>query len=73
MDRVEKARDMGLTTREQEVWQLLGRGCSNKEIANALDIAPRTAEVHVISVLRKTGARNRTVAGLLYHGVELES
>jgi DNA-binding NarL/FixJ family response regulator len=51
-----------LTTREQEVLQLLARGKSNKEIASTLVITERTAKFHVAAILRKLGAANRTEA-----------
>ncbi len=51
-----------LTARELEVLQLMGRGCSNHEIADKLVIAPRTAKVHVQNILGKLGATNRTEA-----------
>ena len=44
-----------LTAREQEVLGLLGRGCSDREVAAALVISRKTVEKHVGAVLRKTG------------------
>ncbi len=54
-----------LTAREQEVFVLLGRGCSNREIADELVISVRTAETHVERVLQKLGLDNRSQAMLL--------
>jgi DNA-binding NarL/FixJ family response regulator len=51
-----------LTARELEVLRLLGQGSSNDQIAAALQIAPRTAKVHVQNILGKLGAANRTEA-----------
>lgn len=51
-----------LTARELEVLRLLGQGHSNDQIAAALQIAPRTAKVHVQNILGKLGAANRTEA-----------
>jgi len=49
----------GLTRREREVADLVARGLSNKEIANTLVIAQRTAETHVEHVLTKLGFTSR--------------
>ncbi|MGW4646856.1 ATP-binding protein [Kitasatospora sp. NPDC004289] len=45
-----------LSPREREVARLLGDGATNKEIAAALFLSPRTVEQHVARVLRKLGA-----------------
>lgn len=39
---------------------LIADGMTNKEIASALFIAPRTAETHVDHILSKLGVANRT-------------
>ncbi len=52
----------GLTTREQEVLQLLVAGHSNPEIAAALCIGRGTVRNHVSTILGKLGARSRTEA-----------
>jgi len=49
-----------LTAREREVRALVARGLPDKQIAARLGISPKTVEKHVGTVLRKTGARNRT-------------
>jgi HD-GYP domain-containing protein (c-di-GMP phosphodiesterase class II) len=54
----------GLTRREVEVLRLLARGASNKEIARALVISPKTAGNHVEHIYLKTGARSRAAASL---------
>jgi two-component system, NarL family, nitrate/nitrite response regulator NarL len=53
-----------LTLRQLEVIQMLGRGCSNKEIARALDVAERTVKAHVSAVFEALNVRNRTQAVL---------
>ena len=52
----------GLSPREVEVLRLIPQGRSNAAIADALGIAPGTVARHVTSILRKTGAANRTEA-----------
>ncbi len=48
-----------LTTRERQVLRLIARGYAYKHIARELDIAPKTVESHVSSVLRKLQLANR--------------
>jgi DNA-binding CsgD family transcriptional regulator len=52
----------GLTGRELEVLRLVAAGQSNREIATALFISPKTASVHVSNILAKLGAASRTEA-----------
>jgi len=55
----------GLTGREREVLRLLVAGRSNREIAAALFIAPKTASVHVSNILGKLGASSRGEAAAM--------
>jgi DNA-binding CsgD family transcriptional regulator len=48
-----------LTSREFEVARLIGEGMTNAEIADALDIATKTASSHVEHILAKLGASRR--------------
>jgi DNA-binding CsgD family transcriptional regulator len=56
------ADELGLTPREREVLNLLALGMSDKEIADALYISPRTAMTHVGNILSKLGVNKRTLA-----------
>ncbi|GAA2535352.1 DNA-binding response regulator [Winogradskya humida] len=49
----------GLTSRETEVLTLIGRGHSNQEIADQLNIAVKTVKAHITHLLSKTYARDR--------------
>jgi ATP/maltotriose-dependent transcriptional regulator MalT len=51
-----------LTSREAEVFALLTKGASNRQIARALFISERTVAVHVSRIFDKLGVRNRTEA-----------
>jgi non-specific serine/threonine protein kinase len=48
-----------LSEREREVVQLVTRGLSNREIANELVVARKTAEAHIGHILTKLGLTNR--------------
>lgn len=54
-----------LTERETEVLQLLCEGLANKEIARRIDLQEVTVKLHVKTLYRKIGARNRTHAAML--------
>ncbi len=65
-DSTELGRGLTLTPREREVARLITYGLTNVELAGHLSISPRTAAVHVSSILRKLGVTSRTeVAGAL--------
>ena len=49
-----------LTRREREIAELVAQGMTNKEIANQLFIAERTAESHVEHLRNKLGVRSRS-------------
>jgi DNA-binding NarL/FixJ family response regulator len=51
-----------LTPRENEVYQLLLAGDTNKEIARQMDISEVTVKMHLQKVYEKLGARNRADA-----------
>jgi predicted ATPase/DNA-binding NarL/FixJ family response regulator len=58
----QRAKALGLTKRERQVLELLVRGAADKEIADELSIAPRTAMTHVSNILAKLGVNRRTAA-----------
>jgi DNA-binding NarL/FixJ family response regulator len=51
-----------LTEREREVLALLTRGCTNRQIAEALLITPNTVKKHVDHILQKLNVNNRAAA-----------
>lgn len=51
-----------LTTRELEVFELLAKGLSNRDIAGVLGISSHTAKFHVAQILAKVGAATRAEA-----------
>jgi DNA-binding CsgD family transcriptional regulator len=52
----------GLTGREVEILRLVASGATNRQVADALTISPRTVNTHITSILNKTGCENRTAA-----------
>jgi DNA-binding CsgD family transcriptional regulator len=51
-----------LTPRELEVFELLGKGLSNRDIGGVLGISAHTAKYHVARILAKVGAATRAEA-----------
>ena len=51
-----------LTARELEVYELLGKGLSNRDIAGVLGISAHTAKYHVGQILAKVSAATRAEA-----------
>jgi two-component system, NarL family, nitrate/nitrite response regulator NarL len=54
-----------LTRREEEILSILGKGRSNKEIGNKLDLSEKTVKHHVTNILQKLQVRNRVEAALV--------
>lgn len=55
-----------LTSREIEVLRFLAEGRTDREIALALTISPRTVETHVGAILHKLGVKSRAEAARHY-------
>jgi DNA-binding CsgD family transcriptional regulator len=63
--------ELGLTSRERDVLGLLAEGRTDRQIAEALFISPRTVAMHVSSVLTKLGVPNRGGAAAVAHRLHL--
>ncbi len=53
---------MGLTRREQQLVEMIGRSLTNKEIAVTLGLSEQTIKNHIHRMLRKLGASDRLAA-----------
>jgi two-component system nitrate/nitrite response regulator NarL len=61
-----------LTSREQQVLELVEQGLKNKEIAQELGIRPGTVKIHLKHIFEKTGVRGRyglALSGLRERGL----
>ena len=69
--RVPLSPSIQLTPRELETIQLLAAGLSNKEIARALSVSPRTVNFHLDNLYSKLGVSSRTEAAMyaVRHGL----
>jgi DNA-binding NarL/FixJ family response regulator len=54
-----------LTARQREVLMALRSGASNKEIGRKLSIGEDTVKVHLRSIFRQLGVKNRTQAAMV--------
>jgi HD-GYP domain-containing protein (c-di-GMP phosphodiesterase class II) len=57
-------RPSGLTPREVEILRLVARGLLNKQIAQRLEITPKTVGNHIEHIYMKIGVSNRAAASL---------
>lgn len=62
--RAAKVWPSGMTQREAEVLRELARGKTNKEIAQILNVSPKTVDNHLQNLYPKIGAESRTAAAL---------
>lgn len=63
--RVKSEAMTSLTQRQREVLEELGRGQSNRAIAEKLHVSEHTVKIHVAAILKTLGVANRTQAALL--------
>ncbi|WP_182886617.1 helix-turn-helix transcriptional regulator [Microbispora sp. H10885] len=62
----------GLTPGEWRVARLAARGRTNRQIAQELNVTPKTVETHLGSVYRKLGVRNRTAMARALAATDLD-
>lgn len=60
------AAEQNLSPREQEVLELLSKGCANKEIAEKLSLSIETVTWHLKHIYSKLHVRSRTQAALKF-------
>jgi DNA-binding NarL/FixJ family response regulator len=65
LDRAEAvpAHDRTLTASERRVAELAASGMTNKDVANALFISPKTVEANLARIYRKLGIKTRAELG----------
>ena len=54
-----------LTKREEDILKLVGKGLSNKEVANALGLQEKTIKHYMTIIMSKIHARNRVEAAII--------
>lgn len=62
-----------LTCREAEIFALVARGLSNKEIARNFNCTERTIKYHVTNIMQKLNVRNRVQAALKFRPTKVEA
>ena len=63
--KVAPAEDLGLTPSERRVAELAASGMTNRDVASALFISPKTVETNLARIYRKLGIRSRAELGRL--------
>ena len=56
-----------LSSREKEIFALVSRGRSNKEVARSLKCTDRTVKHHMTNIMQKLNVRNRVEAVMKFH------
>lgn len=59
-----KKDDLKLTRREKDILEMLVKGNSNREMAEAMFISEKTVKNHLTSIFRKLGVKDRTQAAV---------
>ncbi len=62
-----------LSARQRDVFDLIVRGLSNKEIARTLNLAEGTVKIHVAALLRKLGVHRRAAVAIAGGALPLSS
>lgn len=62
-------RRYALTQREMEVLSWVGKGKTNRDVADILGISPRTVNKHLENVFEKLGVETRAAAAAIWTGV----
>jgi len=61
-----------LTSRQAEIFALMARGMSNKEIARSLNCTDRTVKHHMTNIMQKLNVRNRVEAALKFQAPTIQ-
>lgn len=62
-----------LTPRESDVLMWLGKGKTNRDIADILGMSPRTVNKHLEHIFVKLGVETRSAAAVMASGVQQAS
>jgi DNA-binding CsgD family transcriptional regulator len=62
-----------LTASELQVAQLVASGLTNREVARAAFMSPKTVEANLARVYRKLGIRSRAELGARMHELETQT
>jgi len=67
--------EIGLTERQSQVLALMGRGLSNRDIAEQLELSEGTVKIHATAVFKTLGVTSRTQALLAVarYGIDFEN
>ena len=60
-----------LSARQRDVFELIVRGRSNKEIARTLNLAEGTVKIHVAALFRKLGVQRRSAVAIAGGAISL--